>query len=327
MKAYIYWVTNDHMTYAKIGYHTGSLKKLYNRYISSFGRYMTFIVFQMEPLNIRQTENKIHCELKEFHYTGELFWKECYHDFLEETTNLSLLFVDRVPFHPIRSHIKEFKELWDVIGDIRLLFKDPEPNVHLLEWGLNHIDLDFKQKIGSCTNQGIQSLMKFVFEDPPASHGFKPSEFQLQHRLIREVMSVLGWDHPFDTKKEAYSNQVNDKLIQTQFFIKFNDNIGFFSSEAKAPKNWTQQTITSSLKLLFKYIECDVVSRQQPQQRVGKKRQRHYVYYLDEPKAEQAASLLNLRTKFSIQAKDSGVQVYLSKIRFGSFSSYTALGS
>ena len=100
MPVYLYWITQHGMTFAKCGYHKGTLIQLRKRYATYYGKNFGMIVFEVpeSSRNAATFETIVHSALtvKENHFTNELFFRDGFQTFLNICTEICL---DRCETH------------------------------------------------------------------------------------------------------------------------------------------------------------------------------------------------------------------------------------
>ena len=128
--------------------------------------------------------------------------------------------------------------------------------------------------------------------------------YLVKAELISEVLSCLGFKHPFDVEHRVLQEELlvlegktnMSRLMSTKFFADYNNNIKFFSDRAVIAKDWTKlRNVTDTLKLLLKAAAITFTPTGSRQIQTNGKRVRQTVFGIDEEETERIAELVRLR--------------------------------
>ncbi len=168
-------------------------------------------------------------------------------------------------------------------------------------WGIDRITPEFVDAHGTGTRNGrVHLCMQLLYPSLRPTNIEAPREAQtlLKVGLITQVMDALGWEHPFDYGKPAVSYEdAKERLLSTDCFQKYKQNIRLFETRAKAERpGWTPKDVGDALRTILGAAGVSVASASQQHRGEGG-RVRTYAYSIDEEKAKETAALVNLRAR------------------------------
>jgi len=241
-----------------------------------------------EVNKVRTIERNIHRSLLEWHKTNELFGEECLDTYLSVCMTLCDDSVSRVvsgrmdvntrprnldritdhaPVKPprlsISSDVKiqaeklqscadleenEFNEVYKRISNEEASEEDnwlAYKHIYKTAWGIDYVSQEFINTVGTkARNSKVHLCMHVLFPDAYDTGEAEP----LRVGLIRQVLSAMGWDNPFDFNKAPVRyEEAKERLLATDMFKQFEQNIYLFNPRPKDDYKWKPRDIGDAL--------------------------------------------------------------------------------
>ena len=175
-----------------------------------------------------------------------------------------------------------------------------------LSWGIDLVSEQFVTDNGSeLAGSDMQVMSQLLYASDYQEDGLPlRAAYLVKAELIFEVLSCLGFKHPFDVEHKVPQEQLLvlqgktnvSRLMSTKVFADYNNNITLFSDRAVTAKDWTKlRNVTDTLKLLLKAAAITFTPTGSRQIQTDGKRVRQTVFGLDKEETERIAELVRLR--------------------------------
>jgi hypothetical protein len=147
----------------------------------------------------------------------------------------------------------------------------------------------------------------------------REGQVMLRIGIINQIMSAMGWSHPFDFDKPPVQYEdAKLRLLATDAFKHYQQNIRLFDPRSKGERKWSPKDVGDALRCILGAAGMHVLVKSKQIRSGANKGSRLYEYSIDPEHGRSMAALVNLKCQTSGHASDDPVVASaLASIGFG----------
>lgn len=237
---------------------------------------------------------------------------------LDSTTLIRTPIVDEETFRNLESLMKTENTMTE---DIRWQCYKRR---YMQSWGISVVDSDFIEKNGfDVSRNHVKMLISFLFPEISIQDWERPRTTNILacHNAFKEILGAMTLQHPFDVATVADAEDIKEKVLATDFFINYENNVKLFNTRAERVQEWTNKRFCQSVNTIFSSFGLAIKSKS-IRSTQGMNRTRKYRYFLDEDKTVRTAALINLYNKNGYISHIQGVDSFLKKVGLDKYHKY-----